>query len=196
MLEEEMSKITVVEKEVKQRSKDCIKTSKKHCIKCMDQPECLSALFTCYKTNKPQKKSASLLSICQRLSLDSRLGTNTTCLAFSNAIGSYSNNSCLAYHEAAKRLQKLQRSLKWVRQARALVSGNLFNLHSISFEAQVLPSDLQNTVVDTTFDVTIFGQRNRLKGLKLHLDSFSKLAAEIAKKAFLWYNKRFRLYRN
>jgi len=191
-----MSQIKIAEKEVKQRSKDCIKSTKNHCAKCLKHQDCLSALLNCYKATTTQRKMTSLSAICQKLLLDDQLEANNSCLAFSSLIGSYSNNSCRKYHEAAKKLQKLQQSLKWVRQARALISGKLFNLHSISFEASVVPSDLQNTVVDTTFDVTIFGQRNQLKGLKLRLESFSKLAAEIARKAFVWYNKRYRLYGN
>jgi hypothetical protein len=107
-----------------------------------------------------------------------------------------SNDSCLAYRKAAKALQKLEYSLQWVRQARFLISGSLFSIHSISFEAQTSPRDLLNTVVDTTFDVTIFGQRNKLRGLKLHLDSFSRLASEIAKQAVTWYDKRHRYHGN
>lgn len=191
-----MSQIKIAEKEVKQRSKDCIKTSKKHCGRCLNQRKCLSALLNCYKSTTPQRKSSSLNTICQELSLDNQVEANNSCQTFISLIDLYSNKSCRQYHEAAKKLQKLKQSLKWVRQARALVSGNLFNLHSISFEAQVLPSDLKNTVVDTTFDVTIFGQRNQLKGLKLHLESFSKLATAIAKKAFMWYDKKYRLYGN
>ncbi|KAK3755318.1 hypothetical protein QZH41_014628, partial [Actinostola sp. cb2023] len=196
MLATEMSKIKTAEKEVKQLSKDCSKSAQKSCAECMDQSNCFSALLSCYKGMLRHRGATTLQSICHRIAADSRLATNNTCHKFIAVIGAYSNNSCFAYHEAANTLQKVQRSLRWVRQARVLVSGSLFNLHGISFEAEVLPINLRDTVVDTTFDVTIFGQRNVLKGLKLRFDSFSRLASEIAKKAFVWYNRRRRFYGN
>lgn len=190
MLEAEISQLKVAEKELQHQSKECARAAKNACHRCVGNSHCLAMLSLCIQ------QRSNLESLCERVVFDGCKQTNATCQGVCANLASYSNNSCLAYHNAAKAYKKLQYSLQWVRQARLLMAGSLFNIHSISFDAQVSPSDLMNTVVDTTFDVTIFGQRNKLTGLQLHLDSFSKLAAEIAKQAVTWYDKRHRFHSN
>ncbi|XP_001637140.3 uncharacterized protein LOC5517169 [Nematostella vectensis] len=189
MLEKEKSQLKNAEGEAKRRLKPCLKTAKRVCGACLDRPNCRAIVATCSR-EQPHNSGRSLQTLCQRALFDGCHDSNGTCKMICDVIGVKLNGSCKAYRDAARTLQDLERSLKWVKQAQLFITGSIFQIHGISFEAHATLHNLMNVHVDTTFDCTIFGQRHRLKGLKLRLDAFTHLASEVARYAVTWYGNK------
>ena len=76
-----------------------------------------------------------------------------------------------------------------MRRAEQFMYSDLFQIHSLSFKTNVTSGNLEQLYLDTVLEVTIFGQRQRLDGLRMDFNEFVKLSSEIAKYAVDWYQK-------
>lgn len=129
------------------------------------------------------------MDICHQLILDRCLVTETAphnvCRFFSSKL----NKTCAAHETAAKSQRELERGLRWVKQAEQFMYSDLFQIHAISFKTNVTSANLEQIYLDTVLEVTIFGQKQRLDGLRMDFNEFVKLSSEIAKYAIDWYQK-------
>lgn len=193
MLEQEMSELNSAKGEVQRKRRECVQTIKRDCSSCMKNRECASSLETC-RTSVGKKTPANSLGgkrnpiDCQRFVLDGCLGSEVACHNVCSFLSSNANKTCATYNAAATSQRKLERGLKWVKQAERSMDGNLFHIHGISFKTNVSSVvDFEHFHMDTSLEVTIFGQRQRLEGLRIGFNDFVKLSSEIATHAWDWY---------
>ena len=182
MLEKEMSELKSAKREVKRKRTECAQTVKRDCSSCMKNGECASSLETC-RTSVGKETH-----VCQRFVLDGCLGSEVACHNVCSFLSSNANKTCATYNAAATSQRKLERGLKWMKQAERSMNGNLFHIHGISFKTNVSSVvDFEHFIMDTSLEVTIFGQRQRLEGLRIGFNDFVKLSSEIATHAWDWY---------
>lgn len=129
------------------------------------------------------------MDICHQLVLDRCLATETAPHNVCRFISSKLNKTCAAHEAAANSQRELERGLRWVKQAEQFMYSDLFQIHAISFKTNVTSANLEQLYLDTVLEVTIFGQRQRLDGLRMDFNEFVKLSSEIAKYAMDWYQK-------
>lgn len=202
MLEQEMSELKSAKGEVQRLRRECIKTIKRDCSSCIGNRECASSLENCSvdmgintathgseRKHDTKRASATTMDICQRFIIERCLVTETACFNVCRFISSKANKTCTAYDAAATAQRKLERGLRWVRQAEQFMYDDLFQIHAISFKTNVTSANLEQLFMDTSLEVTIFGQKQRLEGLRMEFNEFVKLSSEIAKYAWEWYQK-------
>lgn len=194
MLETEMTRLKTAEREVKRRRKQCAQVIKHECRKCLQNSTCKAELQRCYIMNriKQSRKShdnSELRKFCQKTAIRGCHTTGTTCRRACASIDKKANETCKEFREAARAQHQLEKGLKWVKQAETYMNSDLFKIHAIWFEATFSQINLKKVFVDTSIEITIFGQRHRLKGLKLKFKAFARLSSEIAKHAVSWYRK-------
>lgn len=179
--------------EVQRLRRECVKTIKRECTSCMSHGVCASSLSSkASKTStntserkRDTKRTGSTMGICHQLVMDRCLATETAHHNVCRFISAKLNKTCAAYEAAAK----LERGLRWVRQAEQFMYSDLFQIHAISFKTNVTSSNLDQIYMDTALEVTIFGKKQRLDGLRMNFNEFVKLSSEIAKYAVDWYRK-------
>jgi len=202
MLEQEMSELKLAKGEVQRLRRECIKTIKRDCSSCIGNNECARSLTSCLTdmglkspSNGSERKrdtkraSATTLDVCQQFTMERCLASETACYNVCRFISSKANKTCAAYDAAATAQRKLERGLRWVRQAEQFMYSELFQIHSISFKTNVTSASLEQLYMDTSLEVTIFGQKEKLEGLRMKFNEFVKLSSEIAKYAWDWYQK-------
>ena len=194
MLESEMTHLKTAEREVKKRRKECAQSVKRECRKCLNNASCKAELETCHLINRdkpprnPQHNN-ELRRFCQKTAVRGCHTTGAVCKRACASIEEKANQTCKVFREASRSQHQLERGLKWIKQAETFMYSNLFKIHAISFEASFSQTDVKNTFVDTSLEITIFGQRHRLKGMRLKFKAFARLSSEIAKHAVEWYRK-------
>lgn len=180
-----MSELNSAKGEVQRKRRECVQTIKRDCSSCMKNRECASSLETC-RTNLGGKRNPT--DICPRFVMNGCLGSEVACHNVCRFLSSNANKTCATYNAAATSQRKLERGLKWVKQADRSMDGNLFHIHGISFKTNVSSVvDFEHFHMDTSLEVTIFGQRQRLEGLRIGFNDFVKLSSEIATHAWDWY---------
>ena len=201
MLESEMSKLKSAKGEVQRLRRECVKAIKRECSSCISHGACASSLSSFdpnkvlkSSTNTSEKKrdtkrATSTMDICHKLVLDRCLATETAPHNVCRFISSKLNKTCTAHETAAKSQRELERGLRWVKQAEQFMYSDLFQIHAISFKTNVTSANLEQIYLDTVLEVTIFGQKQRLDGLRMDFNEFVKLSSEIAKYAIDWYQK-------
>ena len=191
MLESEMSRLKSAKGEVQRLRRECNKTIKRECSKCMNLGVCASS-FSGAKTSTQKKQDTqrigSPLDLCQqvvmkRCLVDPRY--HNVCRFVRGKL----NETCAAYRGAAKSQKDLERGLRWVKQADRRMYSELLQLHSISFKTNVTSANLEQTYLDTALELTIFGQKQKLEGRRIEFNEFMKFSSDIAKYAVDWYEK-------
>lgn len=196
MLEQEMSELRSAKGKVQGMRRECARTIKQDCSGCIGNRECASFLVSCsskiakkMQTNSSEDKR-NTIDVCQRFVMGRCLAAETACYNACKFVSLKANKTCAAYNAAAVSQRKLERGLRWVKQAEQFMDGNLFQIHAISFKTNVTSAiNLEQLYLDTSLEVTIFGQRQRLEGLRMEFNEFVKLSSEIAKYAWDWYQK-------
>lgn len=202
MLEQQMSKLKREKGQVQRLKRECVKTIKRDCSSCSENKVCDSSLVSCISNmalktpiNASERKydlkraNATPVDVCQQFVMNHCLGNETVCSHVCRFISSKTNKTCAAYEGAATSQRKLERGLRWVKKAEQFMYSDLFQIHAISFKTNVTSTDLEQLYMDTSLEVTIFGQKQKLEGLRMEFNDFVKLASEIAKYAWDWYQK-------
>ena len=202
MLESEMSKLKSAKGKVQRLRRECIKTIKRECSSCLVQRLCARSLRSLGAGNRElktptntseekrnTKRARSSMEICQQLVMERCLAIETTYHNVCRFVSAKLNKTCAVYEAAAKSQRELERGLRWVRQAEQFMYSDLFQIHSLSFKTNVTSGNLEQIYLDTVLEVTIFGQKQRLDGLRMDFNEFVRLSSEIAKYAMDWYEK-------
>ena len=198
-----MSRLKLAKGEVQRLRRECVKTIKRECSSCISHGVCANYLSNGNfklkssvktSTNTSEKKrdtqrTSLTIDICQQVVMERCLATEATYHNVCRFISSKLNKTCAAYETAARSQRELERGLRWVKQAYQLMYSDLFQLHAISFKTNVTSANLEQIYLDTALELTIFGQKQRLEGLRMDFNEFVKLSSEIAKYAVDWYQK-------
>lgn len=202
LLEKEMSRLRLAKRDVQRLRRECVKTIKRDCSICAGNKVCASSLVTCLsdmgvktplngseRKHDTKRASATPVDLCQHFVMEHCLATEAACYNVCRFISSKANKTCAAYEAAAASQRKPERSLRLMKQAGQFMYSDLFQIHAISFETNVTSTHVEQLYMDTSFEVTIFGQKQRLEGLRVKFNEFVKLSTEIAKHAWDWYQK-------
>ena len=65
----------------------------------------------------------------------------------------------------------------------------MFLIHSITFDTKLTPDDIGDIYVNAKLDVTLFGQKQRIEGVRLKFGIFARLASDIARYAVELFQK-------
>ena len=197
-----MSQIKSAKGAVQRLRRKCAKTIKQDCSICNKDKLCASSLSQCaidtgakMVLNASRAKydskraNATKTDNCQRLVMARCLATDTTCFNACRFLSSNTNKTCAGYQADAASQRKRERRLRWVKRAEQFMNSDLFQIHAISFKTNVSSTNLQHLSMDTSLEVTIFGQREKINGLRIDFNDFVNLSSEIAKYAWEWYEK-------
>ena len=175
-----MAELKSAKGDVQRRRKACNKTVKRECSNCVHNKSCAEFLERC----RSERELSPLADVCHLLVLDRCLPTEGACRNACALIGSKANETCASYEVAAKSQRELEQG---IRQAEHFMYKDLFHVHAISFTADITSESLDVIHLDTSLEVTIFGQKQRLDGLRMKFSEFISLSSEIAKYALEWY---------
>lgn len=191
MLESEMSRLKSAKSEVQRLRRECNKTIKRECFWCLNHGVCASSFSDAQNTTQKKRgtpRIGSPLDICHQVVMKRCLvnsGYHNVCRFVSANL----SKTCAIHRSAARSQKDLEKGLRWVKEADQLMYSELLQLHSISFKTNVTSTNLEKIYLETTLELTIFGQKQRLEGRRMDFNEFMKFSSEIAKYAVDWYQK-------
>lgn len=194
ILKNEKLKLQAARNEMNALKSECQSEGKTLCDNCLASSSCRSKLHSCKNHLKAQERRTfvkinSAKHLCQRLVRDNCDLVHEDCKFVcknSSAIGS---NPCKSFDQSQRTVEDMKKSLFWVNQARAIFLSNLCHIHSITFDTRLRPDDIGDIYVNARLDLTLFGHRQRVDGVRLKFGIFARLASDIAKHAVDWYRK-------
>lgn len=202
LLEQEMSQIKSAKGAVQRLRRECAKTIKQDCSICNKDKLCANSLSHCTidtegkmtlnaSRRKYDSKRGNITKTdnCQRLVMARCLATDTACFNACRFLSSKTNMTCARFQAAAASQRKGERRERWLKRAEKFMNSELFQIHAISFKTNVSSVNLEHVFMDTSMEVTIFGEREKINGLRIDFNDFVNLSSEIAKYAWEWYEK-------
>lgn len=171
---------------------ECHLETKKICNACLRSSTCQRKLYSCkIGLNGEERRTygkRSAKHFCQRLLRDNCDFEPEDC-KFVCKNSTAENHPCKSFDQSKRTVDDIKRGLFWVYQAKAIFTSDVFRVHGITFDTHLRPDDIGDIYVNTRLDVTIFGKRQRIDGLKLKFGIFARLASDIARHAVNWYQK-------
>ena len=171
---------------------ECLKSSKTECDVCLKSSSCRNKLDSCREKltlrERLEYERSSATHFCQRIIRNNCQLKAADCKMVCQNITS-NNHSCKTLGQSQKAIEDMKKSLLWVSQVRAIFTSGLCRVHSITFETILTPDYIGDIYVHAKLDVTIFGQRRQIAGVRLKFGHFARLAADIARNAVEWYRK-------
>ena len=191
MLESEMSRLKSAKSEVQRLRRECNKTIKRECFWCLNHGVCASSFSDAQNTTQKKRgtpRIGSPLDICHQVVMK-RCLVNSGYHSVCRFVSANLSKTCAIHRSAARSQKDLEKGLRWVKEADQLMYSELLQLHSISFKTNVTSSNLEKIYLETTLELTIFRQKQRLEGRRMDFNEFMKFSSEIAKYAVDWYQK-------
>ena len=192
ILNTEKEKLQTVREEMNAIKRECQTVSKAECDVCLKSSTCRAKLDSCRRKltlkERLEYSRSSSTHFCQRVVRNNCKLTADVCKSVCDNITN-TNNSCKTLGESQKRIEEMKKSLLWVSQVKAIFSSGLCQVHSITFETKLTPHYIGDIYMNAKLDITIFGQRQQIDGVKLKFGQFARLAADVARNAVEWYRK-------
>jgi hypothetical protein len=192
ILKNEKEKLQTARKEMSAIRTECQADSKTECDVCLKSSTCRTKLDSCREKltlkERLEYSRSSATHFCQRVVRNNCQLTADDCKALCQNI-TKTNHSCKTLSQSQKTLQQMKKSLQWVGTVRAMFSSGLCQIHSITFETKLTPDYIGDIYVNAKLDITIFGQRRQIDGVRLKFGQFARLAADVARNAVEWFRK-------
>lgn len=192
ILKNEKEKLQAARKEMNAIKSECQTDSKAHCDVCLRSSTCRNKLDSCREkltlNERLEYSRSSATHFCQRIVRNNCQLTDDDCKAICQNM-TETNHSCRTLGQSQKTIEDMKRNLLWVSQVRAIFTSGLCQIHSIIFQTKLTPDYIGNVYVKAKLDITIFGQRQKIDGVRLQFGQFARLAADIARNAVEWYRK-------
>lgn len=192
ILKNEKEKLQTAREEMNAIKTECQTDSKRKCGICLKSSSCRSKLNSCKDKLTLQERleygRSSAAHFCQRIIRNNCQLRADDCKIVCQNI-TRQNHSCRTLGKSQKAIEDSKRSLLWVSQVRALFTSGICRVHSITFDTKLTPDYIGDISVNAKLDVTIFGQRQQIEGVRLKFGQFARLSADIARNAVEWYRK-------
>lgn len=199
ILKNEKLKLQTARGEVSALRSDCHLASKKMCDNCFRSTSCQKKFYSCKNSLNPKERlkygQNSARHFCQRLvKTNCNFGHDDCKFLCKNSTSG--NNPCKLFDKSQRAVEDIKKSLFWVSHVRFLFTSEMFLIHSITFDTKLTPDDIGDIYVNAKLDVTLFGQKQRIEGVRLKFGIFARLASDIARYAVELFQKSKRWYKN
>ena len=192
ILKNEKEKLHTVRDEMNTIKTECQTESKTECDGCLKSSTCRKQLDSCRDKltlkERLEFSRSSATHFCQRVVRNNCQLSADDCKAICKNITT-TNHSCRALTQSLKAIEQMKKSLSWVSRVKAIFSSGLCQIHSITFETKLTPDYIGDMYVNAKLDITLFGQRQKIDGVRLKFGHFARLAADVARHAVEWYKK-------
>lgn len=192
ILNTEKEKLQTIREEIKAIRTECQTDSKAECDVCLRSSTCRAKLDFCRRKltlkERLEYSRSSSTHFCERAVRNNCKLKADECKSLCKNITNTSH-SCKTLGESQRRIEEMKKTSRWVRQVKAIFSGGLCQVHSITFETKLTPHYIGDIYMNAKLDITILGQRRQIDGVKLKFGHFARLAADVASNAVEWYRK-------
>ena len=193
ILKNERLKLQTAREEMNVIKTECHRESKADCDVCLKSSTCRTKLESCREKltlkERLEYSRSSATHFCQRIVRRNCQLTADDCQDLCQNI-TKTNHSCKTLEQSQDTIEEMKKGLLWVTQVRALFSSGFpFQIHSITFETKLTADYIGDRYVNAKLDVTIFGRRQQIDGVRLKFGQFARLAADVAINAVEWYRK-------
>lgn len=199
ILKNEKLKLQTARGEVSALRSDCHLASKKTCENCFRSTSCQKKFHSCKNSLNPEERlkygQTSARHFCQRLvKTNCNVGLEDCKFLCKNSTSD--DNHCKSFVKSQRAVEDIKKSLFWVSHVRFIFTSEMFLIHSITFDTKLTPDDIGDIYINAKLDVTLFGQKQRIEGVRLKFGVFARLASDIARYSVEWFRKSKTWYKN